>query len=949
MPPAMTDARADAAPANDDDAITAHVEAALQAHADGGESALAGFCAGLGAPRDAVLQRLSRLRRIGLLGEATPALATPEPAVPERLGDYELLEPLGRGGMGVVYRARQLSLDREVALKVIRPEQLLFPGVRERFQREVEIIARLQHEGIVQLYSFGEERGIPWFAMERIRGCSLAFVIESAKGRAPHQLTGADFAACLGEPIGDGPGARLFTGSWTDVALAVMERAALALEEAHRQGVLHRDIKPSNIMLTATGRVVLLDFGLAWSRDADRLTRSGAELGTIHYMAPEQFQRRGAGVDERTDVYALGVVLRELLTLRPAFDGHTIDQVAHQVRQGLPTPFPRGGSTSSRELETICMVAMDRDPARRYASPRLLARDLRNHLEHRPIAAVRPTLGLRLRRLAQRHRAATLATAALAVAGLLAPFAIAWRERELRQSLEQSNAALIAQIERADRNLTLAADALGDTLTRFEDEDINQIPDLAGFVDQVLVNSSAFLDALLASNPADPEARLRLATVVAKVAHVRWGLFDLPRTEPLFVRVLDLIDGIAGDFDQIDALEVETRLALVYVRQQMRDAPTAAAAYRAALARVQPHGDFAQRPPALRQLIGRCLERLSSLRLPNPDVPRLERLLQAQALYRQNAAAEPGVTTWLEVARVEHELIDAVRSAHGLQAGKKHEVAHAEAIDAAEGAAATATAAERQLLADALSTRGSRLHSRGDHTGALAAFRLAEAQQARLLTERPSRATQLLRWIAVRHRMASVNKAMGNVDESLALYRGSIARITVALVAWPTNIRLLVDGIQCYRMILEHALDRGRLDTAARQTLAEASALADRAAVLHNAVLVDGCSYIPVLRGRCALLDGDPARALAEVAIADQWSKLARDYEKADQIQLGEQPARHFLAAEALLRLGRDQDALARLAAIRQLPANLLEQVPALQGHRDDAAFAATFARIGKR
>jgi serine/threonine protein kinase len=921
------------------DPITNLVETAMHAHLEGGEAGLAAFCAGLGAPRAAVIERLDKLRRMGLLGEVVPA----EPAAaPERIGDFELIEPLGRGGMGVVYLARQLSLDREVALKMIRPEQLLFPGVRERFQREVAIIARLQHEGIVKLYSFGEERGIPWFAMERIRGCSLADVIASALGRSPQDLSGADLASKLPEAVGDGHGAQLFAGSWIEAALTIMERAALALDDAHRQGVLHRDIKPSNIMLTASGRVVLLDFGLAWSRDADRLTRSGAELGTIHYMAPEQFHASGATVDERTDVYALGVVLRELLTLRPAFDGSTIDQVAQQVRQGLTTPFARRGVASARELETICLMAMDRDPARRYATPRLLARDLRNHLEHRPIAAVRPTFGLRLRRLAQRHRAATLALLALLAAALLAPFVIAWHERRLRQDLE-------IQIERADRNLTLAADALSDTLTRFEDEDINQIPDLAGFVDQVLVNSNAFLDSLLASNPADPAARLRLATVVAKIAHVRWGSFDLPRTEPLFARVLDLIDGIPGDFDQLDELELATRLALVYVRQQVRDTPVAAAAYRKALARVQPHGDFAQRPLALRQLIGRSLERLASLPLPQHDVPRSQRLSQARALFRQNAAAEPSVTTWLEVARIEYALIDAVRSANGLDAAKPHEEAYAEALGAAEAVAATATATERQQLADAHATHGARLQSGRNPTGALAALQLAEAHQARLLAERPSRISGLRRWIEVRSRAAAVHRSLGHADQELAIHRGSAARAAVALVTWPTHARLLISAIQCYRLAVESALARGTVDAEARRDLREASILAERGAKLGGAVLVEECSRIAVLRGRVNLLDQDPTRALAEAATADQLLALAHQYEKADQIQLSEDPARHFLAAEALLRLGREQDAQTRLSRIRQLPANLLELVPALQGRQADPAFATTFARVGKR
>src|SRR5262245_28550165 len=163
--------------------------------------------------------------------------------LPERLGDFRLIRALGSGGMGVVYLANQESLGREVAIKLIRPENLYFPGARERFQREVEAVARLKHPGIVPVYTVGEEAGVPYFAMEHIDGCSLEDVLRLVKTEPPERLTGRDLArACgaQGTPFGAG---------WVEAAFHLIAQVADALEHAHRAGVIHRDIKPTNIMI----------------------------------------------------------------------------------------------------------------------------------------------------------------------------------------------------------------------------------------------------------------------------------------------------------------------------------------------------------------------------------------------------------------------------------------------------------------------------------------------------------------------------------------------------------------------------------------------------------------------------------------------------------------------------------------------------------------------------
>ena len=212
-----------------------------------------------------IRERMGILLQMGLV----EGVAADADDFPERLGEFQLVRRLGGGGMGVVYEALQERLGRTVALKLIRPEHLYFPRARERFRRETEAVAKLQHPAIVSIYTVGEERGIPYFAMELVRGATLADILTMVETRAPESLRGEDLReAVLGgsgfETIEDNEATRrLFDASWTDACARIVFRIADALAHAHSRGVLHRDIKPSNIAITPAGRVVLLDFGLA--------------------------------------------------------------------------------------------------------------------------------------------------------------------------------------------------------------------------------------------------------------------------------------------------------------------------------------------------------------------------------------------------------------------------------------------------------------------------------------------------------------------------------------------------------------------------------------------------------------------------------------------------------------------------------------------------------------
>ncbi|MCK6445712.1 MAG: serine/threonine-protein kinase [Planctomycetes bacterium] len=392
---------------------------------------------------DELRRRFGALRQVGLL--ATPA-ETSRPEFPERLGEFRLLERLGGGGMGVVYRAVQESLGRVVALKLIRPEQLYFPKARERFHREAEAAARLQHPGIVPVHTVGETQGIPYIVMEFVPGATLAELLDELDGRAPESLTGRDFAAALARRGGVEVANDAFTGSWVQHAVEFAAQVADALQHAHERGVLHRDVKPSNIVLSREGRARLLDFGLAVTQDAaKRVTASGAALGTLLYMSPEQVRGDLAAIDVRSDVYSLGATLYELLTLQTPYSETTTDATRLAILDGRPDSIRARNRSVPRDLEIVCAKALEKVPARRYADAASFARDLRNVLAHRPIEARAPNAPTRLARWARRHPARALsvglAFALVAVTPSVLYFVSRAHARELERALEEAGAA----------------------------------------------------------------------------------------------------------------------------------------------------------------------------------------------------------------------------------------------------------------------------------------------------------------------------------------------------------------------------------------------------------------------------------------------------------------------------------------------------------------------------
>lgn len=923
------------------EAVLELVAAAMEAAEQGGEPALQAFCAGLSEHREQVLERIATLRSLGLLERASVAGSE----VPERLGDFVILERIGGGGMGVVHRARQVSTDGFVAIKLIRADQVYMPGVRERFQREIEIVARLQHEGVVRLFDFGEERGIPWFAMELIAGGTLADVLQRYQGQQARSLRGADFAAALGPAEGAGE-VPLFAGSWAEVALRVVERAATALAEAHAKGVLHRDLKPSNVMVTPAGRVVLLDFGLAWSRSNDKLTRTGAQLGSIHYMAPEQVRGDLDAVDERTDVYGLGVVLRELLTLRGAFEGNNAEAVAQRILAGLPVPFERGASGADRQAETVCERAMDPEPERRYPGVLALQRDLRCLLEQRPILARRASLGLRVRRLAQRHRA--LSSAALvALLGLIAtPLLVAVRERELRKDLETTNASLAVQMARARNNVDLAAAAINRTLRWIDAEDLRGVVDLRDFCEGVLEDSAAFQDALLQSNPADPAASLSLAETLFQTATLRWQFRDHARAEVAFHRVLDLLPAVGDlDVDRTDALELDACASLGGVLgSKQRDRAEIEAVLRSGLDHTAAHGAPNGRSPAVRAARARCLERLGLRGVDPRQTSVLPYLQESVDLRRSIVVAAPSAAAWLEVAVGERSIVQRATS-------KEERAAHRErwlaALHAADALANDDVEVRMQLML-MLRQRGDELQTESRFAEALPLHERELVHAEWLVAKRPSRlGARRERWSSWEE-LGKCELALGHPVRAQDLFGLVLKDGEAALVVWPGSAQVLRQ-LCVTTMRLTQVLATDPATGPEQRRLYDRAMDAARELVQTTPPSATACHSASILatqRARFLLAGGERATALGDAQLALQWFRDGAQLGRSQGVQLGPDTEQQLLCAEVLLRCEQADAAYTLLEGLGdRLPKNLPQQVPALAAHATESRAAALLAR----
>ncbi|MGE0191399.1 MAG: WD40 repeat domain-containing serine/threonine protein kinase [Planctomycetota bacterium] len=372
------------------------------------------------SPRDEA-STLHRLVDVSL-GERPSAWA-----VPDRLGPYRILRPLGTGGMGQVFEAEQDEPRRRVAIKVLRPE-IGSPDMRARFRREGDLLALLRHEGIARIHAVGESAGLLYLVMELVEGDPL------------------DVASRRLSP---------------DARVRLVAAAADAVAHAHRNGVIHRDLKPRNVLVTPEGQPKVLDFGVARSLEGTKHTTTGSVVGTLAYMSPEQLVGR-ADVDTRSDVYALGVMLYEALAGHRPFHAHeaTPASLLGAVQAGRPPRLADAGSGVSSDMDVILATALSPDPDRRYASADALREDLGRYLAKEPIWARAPTRLYQLRKFVARNRvlvgAASVALLALVAALAVSVSMMATARRERERATRQAAAARLSDSQRAFAAASLA-------------------------------------------------------------------------------------------------------------------------------------------------------------------------------------------------------------------------------------------------------------------------------------------------------------------------------------------------------------------------------------------------------------------------------------------------------------------------------------------------------------
>jgi tetratricopeptide (TPR) repeat protein len=524
-----------------------------------------------------------------------------------QLGDYLILREIGRGGMGVVYESVQQSLGRHVALKVLPIQALVDSSQVERFRMEARAAARLHHTNIVPVFGVGESDGVHYYAMQFIQGQGLDVVIDAlrelragiapvtvARGESSGVVGGDDrpptasvtqalltgrFAAAQPEPgpatttterngphaspaaqdrLADRAGDSFPSDSGVSSALASTQAGAAyfrsvagigvqvaeALAYAHGQGILHRDIKPSNLLLDGKGTVWVTDFGLAKADGSDGPTQTGDIVGTLRYMAPERFD---GWSDPRSDVYALGATLYELLTSRPPFRESDRVKLMEQVLNQNPAPPRKLDGRIPRDLETIVLKALAKEPGDRYATARELADELQRFLEYRPVRARRPSLGDRAAKWSRRHKAVVVAVAGSTFLFLILTVVVLGVSNLQIHAEEERTAQ---QRERAEANLRTAREVVDRMFTRVA-QDLAHTPRMEKVRRALLVDALEFYQGFLQENGTNPTLRYEAALAFIKVGDIHGILGQHDHAEEAWRQAIALLERLSTQFPQV--------------------------------------------------------------------------------------------------------------------------------------------------------------------------------------------------------------------------------------------------------------------------------------------------------------------------------------------------------------------------------------------------------------
>ena len=540
-----------------------------------------------------VLAALQLVRLPAQDSAGTGLAVLPEAPVRGCVGDFRILREVGRGGMGVVYEAEQISLNRRVALKVLPFAAALNPKQLQRFKYEAQAAAQLHHRHIVPVYGVGCERGVHYYAMQYIEGQTLGAAIRELQladpasgGRQPPVLADNKTPSCSLQQGANAPRSpeaptppvaafsterSITSPAFFRTAARLGVQAAEALEHAHQMGVVHRDIKPANLLVetdsplsprgrgpggegpfsplsprgTGVGdkglRLWITDFGLARIHDQAGLTLSGDLLGTLRYMSPEQALAKHGLVDHRTDIYALGATLYALLTFQPACPGEERQHVLRQIEREDPRPSRSLNPSIPGDLETIVLKALAKEPEVHYATAQELADDLRRFLEDKPIRARRPTPVQRARKWARRHKSVVVAGLAILLMGM-----VAWAVSTiliLRQRDEARVQRALAQEQRE-----LARRAVDKMYTEVAEDWLTQQAHLQEVQRRFLLEALHYYEAFAQEPGADLELRLQAGIAYRRVGEIQSRLGEPARATEAYTKAIVIQAELAAAF-----------------------------------------------------------------------------------------------------------------------------------------------------------------------------------------------------------------------------------------------------------------------------------------------------------------------------------------------------------------------------------------------------------------
>jgi serine/threonine protein kinase/tetratricopeptide (TPR) repeat protein len=850
----------------------------------------------------------------------------------QHLGDYRLIREVGRGGMGIVYEAEQVSLARRVALKVLPFVAALDPRQLRRFQNEARVAVVLHHPHIVPVYATGCERGVYYYAMQFVDGPSLAAVIRSRRQRtgladdadncerhdAKVQANVTQHAEST--PADDAPSDARETVTVVREAARLGAEAAEALEAAHQAGIIHRDIKPANLLLDSTGCLWVADFGLARFGTEGGLTRTGHVLGTLRYMSPEQALGRPGLLDHRTDIYSLGATLYELLTLRAAFSGGDREQLLRQIDRCEPPRLRAVDATIPAALELIVRKAMAKHPADRYGSALELAADLRRFLDGSPVRA-RPAHWIaRSRRWIARHSSVVLAAGAISflLSGVLSTTAV----------------IVVRQRDAAEAGRQQARRAVDEMYTEVAERWLARQPHLEPLQQDFLEKACRFYVEFARDASADPSARREAARACRRVGDLERRFGRFAEAEAAYTRATKLLEALAATPPDADEVCEESALVRTGRGGLYRATGQLAAAeqeYRAALAYYE---RLTVAKPVERYLRGQagCQVNLGATLAARSKSAEAtvcyERALNTlQALARD---APHDADTMFDLAACQADFANLLAASRPAEA----EVLLRRALTAQEKL--SASAASQPAIRDARAMTASSLATLLAGLDRLSESRTAAAlaldARQKLAADYPLTADYRQQVAAGQLALGGIVSAAGRSGEAASLYRAAAAAYTRLADGWPAVPEYRRGSAEALTRLAETLALLGRPKAAEEYCRAALSRLAGQAGEARIARQDAARSYAALASvfaatgGRCdAEVAGDASLQLFEQLAADPGSN--------DGDQLGLALA---LVARGLMwqERGRSAQAEAALGRAVEITERLATERPTIPGYR---------------